>query len=160
MLGMSIRQGESKGQRAAYAWSRGIPFRSLCPQLQTRRPASMQLSRNFEPLGSSFILSRFGRRRTLSLGFSQQESWRAIHNVAFNHRLLLFSPRAGARGDSGLCLFKSFVDFRGLIPLAASRAPHSGLTRAPTSRLSGFPGPALRTHQGPLLSPPPARTRG
>lgn len=80
--------------------------------------------------------------------------------MVFNHRLLLFSPRAGARGDSGLCLFKSFVDFQGLIPLAASRAPHSGFTQAPTSPLSGFPGPALRIHQGPHLSPPAAHTRG
>lgn len=70
--------------------------------------------------------------------------------MAFNHRLLLFSPRAGARGDSGLCLFKSFVDFQGLIPLAASRALHSGFTRAPASPL---PPPAPGAELQPLAAP-------
>lgn len=104
MLGMSVHQGESKSQSTASAWSRGVPFHSLCSQLQTRRPARLQLSQNFEPRGGSFILSRFDRDRcpTLSVGFSQQEAWRAIHSVAFNRRLLLFSPRAGASGDFGL----------------------------------------------------------
>lgn len=40
--GKSIHQGESKGQKAASAWSRGVSFHSLCPQLQTRRPARLQ----------------------------------------------------------------------------------------------------------------------
>ena len=61
MLGMSVHQGESKSQSTASAWSRGVPFHSLCSQLQTRRPARLQLSQNFEPRGGSFILSRFDR---------------------------------------------------------------------------------------------------
>lgn len=59
MLGMSIHQGESKSQSTASAWSRGVPSHSLCPQLQTRRPARLQLSQNFEPWGGSFVLSCF-----------------------------------------------------------------------------------------------------
>lgn len=70
--------------------------------------------------------------------------------MAFNHQFLLFSPRAGASGDSGLCLFKSFVDFRCLILLAASRALHSELTRAPTSPLPP-PGPGAELQ--PLVAP-------
>ena len=138
MLGMSVHQGESTSQSTASAWSRGVPLHSLCSQLQTRRPVRLQLSQNFEPRGGSFILSRFDPCPTLSVGFSQQEAWRAIHSVAFNRRLLLFSPRAGASGDFELCLFNSFVDFRCLTLLAASRALHSGFTGPP-----------------PLPSPPP-----
>lgn len=59
MLGMSIHQWESKSKSAASAWSRGVPFHSLRPQLQTRRPARLQLSQNFKPRGGSFVLSRF-----------------------------------------------------------------------------------------------------